>query len=146
MAIVIVAAVSVGINRSGLLTADILRSGDGTTASASAGDISYTLASGMLIVSSEKIFHDAQSLTFMVVYNPESVIPLSQEGQTSYDFTSSSGKTGNAHITLFLSGTVDGQQNLISIPLSGNSADALISDATILFADGSVDPLAIERK
>lgn len=73
VAVLIVAAVSVGINRSGLLTADILH-GNGTNATLASADIAYKVTTGTLAVKSEKIFHDAQSLTFVVVYNPDAVV------------------------------------------------------------------------
>lgn len=144
IAIVLVAAVSVGINRSGLLTADILR-GDGSSVAASTADIGYTVSGSVLTVTSEKVFHDVQSITFVLVYNAATVAPQTQQSQTVYDFTSSSWKNGTAHVTVFLSWSIIGNNKLISIPLSGTQEDMVISDAKMLFINGSVDSLAIEK-
>lgn len=144
VAVVIVAAVSIGVNKSGLLTADILQGS--TMVSALGWDISYKAQQGSLSLQSEKIFHDAQSLSFVVIYDPESVVPDTKKMQTSYDFTSSSWKDGMIHITLFLSGSLSDKENLITLPFSGDDMGITIADATVLFSGWTIDGLAIEKQ
>ncbi len=133
IAAVIVVGLSVGVNKSGLLTADVLQ-GKGDTSSIYAGDISYVVGSGLLSVQSEKVFQDAQSLTFTIVYDPEVVIPEAKQIQTPYDFTSSSGKGGFLQITLFITTGVDAKSMLLALPFSGSAEDITISDASMLFS------------
>lgn len=82
---------------------------------------------------SEKTFQDVTSLTFMVVYNPESVKIDGEKISTEYDYTSSSGKDGVMHVTLFLTEMVEGGKELVKIPFEGEANDITISDATMLF-------------
>ena len=143
VAIVIVAATSVAFNRSGLLNADILQGGVSATI---LGDISYDSENAALTIHGEKSFAEVKSLTFMVVYNPETVTVGVKESQTSYDYTSSSGKEGVDHVTVFFPGKMSADEKIVSIPFEGNQEDITISDATVVFNDGTVDTLAIKKK
>lgn len=145
IAAVIVVGLSVGINKSGLLTADILQ-GNGTTSALYGADVSYTIWSGSLSVYSEKVFQDAQSLTFTILYDPEVVALESKQIQTPYDFTSSSGKSGSLQITLFVSTGIDANSLLLALPFSWSAEDITISDAAMLFSGGSIDGLAIKKQ
>lgn len=142
-AIIIVAAVSVGINQSWLLTADILKWTDAVSA---AGDISYKTDEQAVHVQSEKSFVGVSSLTFMVVYNPETVKIHDKEIKTSYDYTSSSGKEWVTHITVFLPTKVDAKQEIVSLPFEWEMQDITISDATMMFDGGTIDGLAIKKQ
>lgn len=146
VAVVVVAAVSVGINRSWLLTADI--GGGGYNTSAASADISYAIADNSLSIDSEKSFQGAQSLSFMLVYNPESTHPNIAAIETSYDYTSSSWNEGVIHVTIFLSGTMAPGEHIARIPLTwtGDTNDVTLSDATMLFTWWAVDTLAIGRQ
>lgn len=143
VAIVLVAAVSIGINQSWLLSADILK---GEIASASAGDVSYHTDESSIRVTSEKTFHDVTSLTFMIVYNPETVTVNAADITTAYDYTSSSWKDWVAHVTVFLPETLEGEKEIIAVPYAGNADDITISDAKMLFKEWTIDGLAIKKQ
>ena len=81
-----------------------------------AGDISYIAEGSMLHIQSEKTFTDPQSMTFMVVYNPENVKINAENIKTTFDYTSSSGKDGLLHVTLFIDGEVANAEQLVIIP------------------------------
>ncbi|MBP6911041.1 hypothetical protein KBC03_05665 [Patescibacteria group bacterium] len=83
------------------MTADII--GGNSTTSASSADISYTIADNALSIDSEKVFEGAKSLTFMLIYDPDSTNPDTSAIYTSHDYTSSSGKEGVTHVTIFFS-------------------------------------------
>lgn len=144
VAIVLVAWVSMAVNQSWLLSADILKSGG--VNSVLVADIRYTTNDNMLTVYSEKTFNDAQSLTFMIVYSAENVTLDSKAIQTAYDYTSSSGKDGVTHVTVFLTDTLLGEQEILKIPFMGNHEDVTISDASMLFKGWNIDRLAIKKQ
>lgn len=118
----------------------------GGSAIAAIADISYTIDGSALHISSAKTFKDAKSLTFMVVYNAETVTPALEEMKTSYDYTSSSGKEGVAHVTIFLPERVAADELIASLPFAGNAEEITISDATLMFTEGTVDTLAITKQ
>ena len=67
------------------------------------GDIGYTTDATAMHVRSLATFSDVQSLTFLLIYNPATVQLNLRDIQTSYDYTSSLGKDGQMHVTLFAS-------------------------------------------
>ncbi len=143
VAMILVAAVSVGINQSGLLSADILQ---GSAVSAVRGDISYESEANTLTVRAEKTFEWANSLSFMVVYNPETVEVEEQAIETRYDYTSSSGEEGQMHVTLFFEEPLQADEQLALISFKGSAEDITLTDATVLFEGWNIDGLAIKKQ
>lgn len=140
VAIVIVAGIGVLINQSWMLSADILQ---GWAAISAQGDISYLANGNELVVRSQKAFNDAESLTFQIDYNHETVQPNVAAIATAFDYTSSVGTDGIIHVTVFIAWNVSAQMPLVTIPFSGSATDITISDAAMVFSGSSVDRLAI---
>lgn len=105
MALVLVGIVFFSVNQSGWLTADLLQGGQGARSFAM-GDIGYATDDGVMRVQSLAAFDEVQSLTFLLIYNPATVQLNLRDIQTSYDYTSSFGKGGQMHVTLFASGSI----------------------------------------
>jgi hypothetical protein len=143
VAIFLVAIVFVSINQSWFLTADILQ---GSETALAAGDVSYNVTENTLSVGSQKIFDDAKSFSFMVVYNPDTVKLDVKNMKTPYDYTSSSWKDGMMNITVFLPSHIDAWQEIVSLPFVGNKDNITISDANMLFNEWNIDGLAIKKQ
>lgn len=71
----------------------------------------------------------------MVVYNPETVTLQVKNTETSYDYTSSSGKEGVEHVTIFLPDKLSADQQIVSLPFVGAADELIVSDATMLFTE-----------
>lgn len=142
VAIVLVGFVMVWINQSGVLTADILQKGDVISVG---GDVVVEVSEGELTVQTPKKYEAIESISFMVVFNPETVQVDEQKIRTLFDYTSSSGKEGEIYVTIFLNQT-SADKTLAVIPFEWYKGDITISDATLLLDDGNIDGLAIKKQ
>lgn len=142
IAIVLVAFVMVWINQSGVLTADVLQKADLVLAKS---DIVLVVDESEMKIETQKDYQSIDSISFMVVFNPETVTVDEQKITTPFDYTSSSGKDGNLYVTIFL-GNAKKNKTLAVIPFEWYKGDITISDATLLLDDGNIDGLAIKKQ
>jgi hypothetical protein len=127
------------------LFADITAAQSTTVTQQYEAPLVYSVQDGKLTVSATKQFTAATSLSFILFFDPKTVLFALEKAKSPYEFTYAPAGDNMVQVTVLTKWTVDQDTVLYEVPVNGSVEDVTVTNAGIM-RDDVFETIAIQKK
>ncbi len=127
------------------LFADITAAGWPSVTEQYSSPLVYIVQDGKLIVRTTKQFTDATSLSFILFFDPKTVLFSLEKAASPYQFTYAPWGDNMVQVTILVKWTVAENTVLYEVPLNGSIQDVTITNAGIM-RDDVFETVSIQKQ
>lgn len=127
------------------LFADITAAWSQTVTQEYASPLVYTIQDGKLVVQATKQFTDATSLSFILFFDPKTVLLTLEKATSPFAYTYAPWGDNMVQVTILVKWNVAENAILYELPVNGSTQDITLTNAGIM-RDDVFETIAIQKK